>query len=760
MSGELTSMSADELTIRLKNLASAESYADALEELHHAFRSTTADGLANHLQFAVNLIEHLHEVVPIFDRILTSNERDERNYRETNAFLRTVCESFEGLCLYEVFARVKEVCHVRTMFSNYVALLKPSYFSDNEDFDPLTTCLIPIVGLSSLIIAVKEDDLPSDLLAYLLTFTRTYWRSPERLKIVRCILGMMKALSKKPALVPLIIRTAWPHSCIEWLAMKVNGEPIERPAFHVDYHILLMLQKLARHNGAVSTLNELNCLQAFEICNEQLKKCHGEQDFACLHFLECMIYALLVQADEIKQMSMQTDEPMAAVLHQMVNYVLEASRTEYMMFKCFHISEILSVVSKLFVNDDILTCCLNENRAFFDCLCQLLVHFAAIHNDPKRRQQLNDDEMLLTLVNLLWSISFHQVYQEKFRSNSMLMHTLSNLVGSTLMVTGTQTKSIPRDLCSLKKAAEGILWNLKSPSAPVVSSNNEKNEKSPLAMISYSHSDSAFCRELVERLAGRVPVWVDYKQASDAIAHSDDLWEEIARAMETATVIILIVSKEYYDSKSCRQELSYATDTLRKRIIPVYAPYQQYRASGWLGIRIAGQKYIHFGRKLFHDGIEELASLVLNEQKPSTDKTPTLVPPPQLLVAKTSDCEEQKTSALDAWTKDDVHKWFRENHIHSDLVQIYADLFRTGTSLIVYARHLKYFYRNEYLRVCNKYAEAFKGKRLETLEFVTFVDALYRLRAEHDPNSQLEDKYDLKHSSIKWKGSDSEMTWL
>ena len=88
--------------------------------------------------------------------------------------------------------------------------------------------------------------------------------------------------------------------------------------------------------------------------------------------------------------------------------------------------------------------------------------------------------------------------------------------------------------------------------------------KQPLVMISYSHSDSTFCRELVEHLSAHVPVWVDYKQAHHDIAHSDDLWEEIARAMEMATVIVLIVSKEYYDSKSCRQELSYASDALKK----------------------------------------------------------------------------------------------------------------------------------------------------------------------------------------------------
>ena len=40
------------------------------------------------------------------------------------------------------------------------------------------------------------------------------------------------------------------------------------------------------------------------------------------------------------------------------------------------------------------------------------------------------------------------------------------------------------------------------------------------------------------------------------------------------------------------------------------------------------------------------------------------------------------------------------------------------------------------------YHKIFNGKRLQTVDFITFVDALWRLRTEYDPNSNTEDCYE------------------
>ncbi|CAF0812428.1 unnamed protein product [Rotaria sp. Silwood1] len=751
MSGDLTyvedQMVMDEFIDNLKSLSVSQSpstYADAIKELDIQLKRSIPNGLSNNKPFSFKIIDNFYRIVPLFDNILSNNDRDGyNNFVQTKNFLQTLAKALDGVCLFEIYTILKDVSPVQLIFQNYIVLLKETYFTDNDKYDDLVNCLLPIITYSSILTPVTEDKLPANLLTYLLTFTKRHWLFQHREMIVRNILSLIKAFSKNPRLIPMIIRTEWPHSCVQWLVNSDEKNNL-RPSYMVDYYICLIIQKLARHSIGIQILNQLNCLKRFDECRDVMKKYHTEAQYKCLYVLQCMIYALLMEEDEIKQISLLNDNRMCHVINELVLYTIEASRHDYFFYKCFHISEMLSVLSKLFVNDDILLKFVNEDNKLFDCLCQLMIHFSNIIFDTSRTHQPTDDETLLSVTNLFWSLSFHPCYHEKFQSNPIFMNILSNLATSSYKC--TQLNLIPRDMCSLKKAAEGILWNLK-PSSPPSTSNqisNEKTERQPLVMISYSHSDTIFCQELVEHLSVYLPIWVDYKQAKDTVAHSDDLWEEIARAMETASVIVLIVSKDYYDSKSCRQELSYASDTLKKRVIPIYAPNQNYRASGWLGIRIAGQKYIHFGRKSFKDAIEELSSTILPNQKPINVPSagPATCSPCEVVPKIMTDEENKLLLTLKHWTKIDIRKWFEDNHIHNNLITLYIDEFHTGTALIVYARHLKLFYRNEYIRIFKKYSKIFQGKKLDTLDFITFVDALYRLRTEYDPNAIIEDSYE------------------
>ncbi|UJR36441.1 hypothetical protein I4U23_029164 [Adineta vaga] len=779
MSGDLNSvqcqMNGDEFIESLKALSTSElsniNHGDVIEQLNIQLKRAFSNSLQDKKVFYFAIIDNLYRIVPIIDEILSNHDEHDNDFIQTKIFLETLANALRNICLFEVLILMKDTSRLEIIFGSYIALLKESYFTADERYDNLINCILPIVGFSSVLTPIKQEDIPTNLLSYLLTFTKTYWQCQHRELVIQTILGLMKVFSKKPILIPLIIQNQWPHACVQWL-IDMNTNKQSRVSYNIDHYIHLILQKLARHPDGVEILNQLNCLQVLGESREQIEKTHTESQYKCLSFLQCMIYALLTEADEIKHLTMLADSRMCQTLHDLVFHTLEAARSEHLFYRCFHISEILTVLCKVFVNDDILIKCMNINNELFQCLAQLIVHFTTIVSDTNRIHQPYDDEALLSLTNLLWSISFHQCYHENFQSNSLLMHTISNLATSSALYIGTRTKSIPRDLCSLKKAAEGILWNLKSSVRPMSNVSNEETNQRPLVMISYSHSDSEFCRELVERLSIHVPVWVDYKQARDAVAHSDDLWEEIARAMEMATVIVLIVSKEYYDSKSCRQELSYASDTLKKRIVPIYAPNQQYRASGWLGIRIAGQKYIHFGRKLFSDAIKELSSMIDTDQKlaPLIISKPSL-PPTQSVSCSSSETisvkdieiEENKLLTLKDWTKKDIQQWFDDNHIHKDLITFYADRFHTGTALIVYARHIKLFYRNEYIRVYTKYYKLFHGKKLDTLDFVTFVDALYRLRLEYDPDGTAQDAYEKcsdQQLVRKMKTSEEGSTWL
>jgi hypothetical protein len=664
-------------------------------------------------------------------------------------FLEALANSFRDLCLFNLFLEIKDSYSLETLFHRYVGFIKQDYFTNDNKYDHLVNCLLPIIVHSGALIPANEECLSPDVLSYLLEFAKQNWQSKTRQHVIQNILILMKVISKTPVLVPMLIRSEWPNACIQWL--KTTGP---RPPYKTDFLICLFLQKLSRHDIGVQALNQLECIKALDESNKQMKKYHNEEEYTNINFIQCTTYALLVEADEIKRNSILADKLMCQILERVVLYIFEASRNQSLIHNGCHISEVLCVLSKLFVNDDILTKCLRDSSQLFDCLSQLLIQFASNNNETSRIQKIMKDEALITLANLLWSISFHKYYHEKFKSNSNLMQTLSNLATSSILYTDIRIRLIPRDIASLKKAAESILWNLKS-SHLIRPKDKSEQQQQPHIMVSYSHSDSKFCREIVEHLSNHIPVWVDYKQAHHGSNHSDDLWEQIASAIEIATIIVLIVSKEYYDSKSCRQELSYASDTLKKRIVPIYAPDQQFKASGWLGIRIAGQKYVHFGRKDFTDALNELLSLILVDQKSGT-----ITEPPQKMISTKTN--EQKNSIKD-WTSKDVRQWFDDNHIHSDLITLFADQFHTGTALLVYAYHLKQFYRNEYIQILANYNKTFHGKRLQTVDFVTFADALWRLREKYDPSSSIQNTVDAcggNQFSCAMKILNDGMTWL
>ncbi|CAF2719474.1 unnamed protein product [Rotaria sp. Silwood2] len=751
-------MSADSTDIRfqtvtndfindLKSLSlrqTVNQYSNTIEHLIIQLKNATPNGLTENKPFGLAIVDNFYRIIPIFDKKLLDN--NENSY-QTNLFLEALSNTFRGFCLLDLFLAIKDSYCLEVAFHNYIPLLQQNYFTHDNTYDHLINCLLPIIAYSSPFITINEADLPSNLLSYLLEFTTKNWQYEQRIQVINNILSLIKVFSRTPTLVPIIIHSEWPNACIQWL--KKTGS---RPPYATDILINLILQKLARHSIAVEVLNQLNCTNALIESDEQMKKDHNEEDYSCIHFIQCITHALLIEADVIKQKSILHDGLMCHVLEQITSFIISSAQNSLFSYKCCHLSEILCALSKLFVNDDILIKCLNENNQLLDCLCQLVLQYSMNTSNITRIHQLLNNETLIALANLLWSISFHQSYQEKLKSNINLMHTLSNLATSSLLYTNTQIKTTPYDVCSLKKAAEGILWNLNFSHLTI---SKDKSEHQSHIMISYSHNDSIFCRELVEHLSHHIPVWVDYKQEHLNTIHSDDLWEEIAGAMETATVIVLIISQEYYDSKSCRQELSYACDTLKKRIVPVYAPNQKYKATGWLGIRIAGQKYVHFGRTNFTNALDELLSVLIVDQKSmAIQKSSNKV---------TSTKLNEEENSLKNWTSEDIRKWFNDNHIHSDLITLLVDEFHTGTALIVYARHLKQFYQDEYIQILTSYYKIFNGKRLQTLDFITFVDALWRLREEYDPQSKIEDALDKcgknqLHCSIK--NSNEEATCL
>jgi hypothetical protein len=260
-------------------------------------------------------------------------------------------------------------------------------------------------------------------------------------------------------------------------------------------------------------------------------------------------------------------------------------------------------------------------------------------------------------------------------------------------------------------------------------------------------------------------VWVDF-----AYCHTEDFWEEIAEAIEKSNVVLLLMSKDYQDSKSCRQEVMYAKDSLKKRFIPIYTK-KDFAATGWLGVRIVGPQYIRFGKKSFDDTVKELIKLINEDIKEQESEPKKETKPPPVVEIKPientnretkpientnretkptentnrgtkpientnretkpiedkhiqSDLKPTSKKPIQQWRHKDIAQWFDENSIDQDLIDLYD--FRYGTDLLLYGQCLRPDWQIEYNDMKERYQQKYNAS-LYRDQFVRFVGAINRL---------------------------------
>ena len=75
-----------------------------------------------------------------------------------------------------------------------------------------------LFAYSSVLIPVNEDNITTKSSLYIyLNLLKIIGNVQQRENIITNILGLMKVFSKKPTLVPMVIRCEWPNACIQWL---------------------------------------------------------------------------------------------------------------------------------------------------------------------------------------------------------------------------------------------------------------------------------------------------------------------------------------------------------------------------------------------------------------------------------------------------------------------------------------------------------------------------------------------------------------
>jgi hypothetical protein len=277
---------------------------------------------------------------------------------------------------------------------------------------------------------------------------------------------------------------------------------------------------------------------------------------------------------------------MNKVLDTLLEMLYDASVSSNYRVRGLHVSEVLIVFVKLFNDDRILYYIMEYSQVDLhtptpvEFFINLLVDFhSKISNENLFKQAT-----CTVLVNILWSLSFQEKYEQKLKKASTKFKELILKLREETNENIPPNQYVPQYIENIQKTVTGLLFNIDELVHPateqtVDSSKIFDNNQKPMIMISYSHQNADFCKQLYNEILKKgYDIWIDLK-----FLKTGDLWEQICAAMKRANIIVCLMSEEYCKSKSCRWEATYALDTLQatKSVIPVFI--QKYELPDWLG---------------------------------------------------------------------------------------------------------------------------------------------------------------------------------
>ncbi|CAM4901135.1 unnamed protein product [Rotaria socialis] len=426
-----------------------------------------------------------------------------------------------------------------------------------------------------------------------------------------------------------------------------------------------IIHNISRHDDGAAEINSLDGLAILK--NFQNNNSHTLNDTNNL--LISMAIALLSTPKQIRS----DNKRMNRILNRLLQITMEASETENHRNRVgFHISEPLGVLAKLLVDDHSLEYVLSHAEtdpqldvtSTIDLFVKLFIEFRGASVQKNQREQF----------------TYH--YKTKLQQNEEFFKTVKSLAMDS-SETVTVDDYVPRSMESMRKAANGILYNLSETlNDKKVDITNKQSvfntgSEKPMIMISYAHANDQFCDKILAELARKenlFSIWID----RDHLSSNEDLWEKIAHGIKQSYVVLCLLSQDYFNSKSCRKEASFAVKR-KKEIIPVYIG--EPGDCDWLDIHIAELKYVRFKsntKNLDDEKVQELLKTIeatIKIVRMQAIPEPTEQHSIPTRIRKEIETVQSTTfnvnKPLEQWTIDDIHSWFSSYKVPDNLVKLF-----------------------------------------------------------------------------------------
>jgi len=249
------------------------------------------------------------------------------------------------------------------------------------------------------------------------------------------IISLIWNISDNTSLVPLLLKTDYAKSLIEWIK-------ICRKKFREDKQnaLIYILLNMIRHDDGIQQFNRLNALNIIE-------QIQIDSDISLP--LD-MIRVLLTDIEQIKLESMK-------FLNTIVQLTIDAGTNVEYRHDGSHVCEPLTILTKLIYNDEILytiLCKIETKPSIIELFTLLVIKFypnLSSDNDPL------DNFTCVLVLNIFCRISYHPQYSQFIYDNEQLMTIIRSAANNEKNFLDT---FMPQTMKSIQQAAAEILENL------------------------------------------------------------------------------------------------------------------------------------------------------------------------------------------------------------------------------------------------------------------------------------------------------------
>ncbi|CAF3556177.1 unnamed protein product [Rotaria socialis] len=511
--------------------------------------------------------------------------------------------------------------------------------------------------------------------------------------------------------VPFFVSTGYPEMAIQWLSIEPNQPMISIQSWR---ECLDLVHNIARQESGIEALNKLEAIPIIKKWKERYFDkfiSQNDESYEDLLVLYYMTYALLIEPALLKR---EDTIDIQIALGQLLDRAIQAFQSVSLQFSYYNVSEFLAPLAKFSVNDKCLLHMLAREN-MFEFFMEKFLEFNRLLLSSADSESSDLNTLICSqFYTIFWSISFQLDYHPTMKNNTEFVRFIEQIA---------EIDSSSEEIAIIKRSAKGIRFNLDLDQSLIVNTQSERKDQADgiRVMVSYAHRDSSFCRKLVSNLQGQVQgdVWVDYIKLEPP--YEDD-WEEIAEAITHCDVVVMIVTANYCDSKSCRREVVHA-DKRKKRMIPVYQGLE-YEPPDWFEIRAGSATWVRFNDTRTDEEVMAMLVKMINSQEkikktsntetvsqklyfPSNNTVPpksSEVLPTPLLVAVSQPTVSESLiivspalstprKPIEQWTGAEVQQWLR---LPISVLQLSC-----GRALLSYARLIsdEGTQRDEYERI-------------------------------------------------------------